>query len=89
MDAKAPPTRIKLPKMKPSPVTPVTRDPPPHLQLAAALVRVRKLESELDNVKDLYLKLAARTLRLELALSAMAPDDTIRAILYPQPIETA
>ena len=83
------PARVKLPKLRASPAKPVTRATSPHLQLAAALVRVRKLESELDNVKDLYLKLAARTLRLELALSAMAPDDTIRDMLYPQPIETA
>ena len=52
-------------------------------ELALALVRLRKLESELDNAKDLYLHLAARTLRLELAVSAMAPDDMIREILHP------
>lgn len=59
----------------------------PEQEMALALVRLRKLESELDNVKDLYLKLAARVLRLELALSTMAPDDTIRDILQPPPVE--
>ena len=77
------PAKVKLPKVKPVP-----RGLSPEHQLAAALVRVRKLESELDNVKDLYLKLAARVLRLELALSAMAPDDTIRDILYPETVES-
>ena len=52
-------------------------------QMAAMLVTIRKLESELENVKDFSLKMAARVLRLELAVSALDKDDSLRAILYP------
>jgi hypothetical protein len=52
-------------------------------QIAAMLATIRKQESELDNVKDFSLKLAARVLRLELAVSALDKDDSLRAILYP------
>ena len=52
-------------------------------QMAAMLATIRKQESELDNVKDFSLKLAARVLRLELAVSALDKDDSLRAILYP------
>ena len=52
-------------------------------QMAAMLATIRKQESELDNVKDFSLKMAARVLRLELAVSALDKDDSLRAILYP------
>ena len=52
-------------------------------QIAAQVIRTRKAESELDNVKDLYLKLAARVLRLELVVSAMDTDGSLMEILRP------
>jgi hypothetical protein len=51
-------------------------------QMAAMLTAIRKLESELDNVKDFSLKMAARVLRLELAVSTLDKDDSLKAILY-------
>lgn len=63
----------------------MTQDLTPEQRLAAALVRVKKLEAELDNVKDFCLKLGQRMLHCELAVSAMAPNETILEILRPDP----
>ena len=52
-------------------------------QMAAMVTTIRKLESELENVKDFSLKLAARVLRLELAVSTLDKDNSLRSILYP------
>ena len=53
-------------------------------QLAMAQVHARKLESELDNAKDLYLKLAARVLKLELVISVLdGGEGTLMEILRP------
>lgn len=43
------------------------------------LQTIRKLQAEIDNMKDLTLKLQARTLKLELAMSLHLPQarDTI------------
>jgi len=38
-------------------------------KLEIATIRLRKLEAELDNVKDVYFQLAQRVLKLELSLS--------------------
>ena len=52
-------------------------------QMAAMLATIRKLETEVENLKDFSLKMAARVLRLELAVSTLDKDDSLRTILYP------
>ena len=55
------------------------KSPPP---LVIALQTIRKLHAEIDNMKDLVLKLQARTLKLELAMSLHIPQ--ARESLWPE-----
>lgn len=53
-------------------------------RLAEALTQIRKLEADVENLKAFGLGISARVLRLELAVSSLDKDDTLRSILYPE-----
>jgi len=50
-------------------------------QLTDAMIMLRRQEAEIGNAKDLYFQLAARLLRLELAVSLLSPE--ARETVFP------
>ena len=70
--------------MSPAKVKPAKGGRSPEQRLSLLEVQTKRLEADVDNLKNFGLQLASRVLRLELAVSSLDKDDELRSILYPE-----